>query len=96
MALTITDTEITSDEITARAEFRQHAAADGSGAWVVSGIEDIGSRLLDRAQAVTAMTIAEEQARICGHPGNRGGVCGLVPDHDGPHQPVRVVRGYSE
>lgn len=95
MALIITDTEITSDEISARAEFRERAAADGSGAWVMSGIEGIGGRLFDRDQAVAAMTAAEERARICGHPGSRGGVCGLVPGHDGPHQLAHVVRGHS-
>jgi hypothetical protein len=60
MALTITDTEMTSDLTDARAEFRPHAAADGSGAWVVS---TRAARLLDRNQAITALTIAEERAR---------------------------------
>lgn len=35
---------------------------------------------------------ARAQPDICGHPGPRGGVCGLVPDHTEPHRPVRVVR----
>jgi hypothetical protein len=58
--LTITDTAITSDETAATARFRPHAAADGHGAWTVS---DRPARLLTRNQAITAMTIAEEQAR---------------------------------
>jgi hypothetical protein len=62
MALRITDTEITSDEIGTRAAFRQHAAADGNGAWVVYAVPYAG-RLFDRNQAITAMTIAEEKAR---------------------------------
>jgi len=35
MALTITDTEITSDITDVRAEYRPHAAADGG--WVICG-----------------------------------------------------------
>lgn len=62
MTLTITDTEITSDLTSARAEFRPHASADGSGAWVVYG-SPWAARLFDRNQAITAMTIAEEQTR---------------------------------
>ena len=58
--LTITDTTITSDEITAHAEFRPHAAADGNGAWLVTTRP---GRLLGRSQAITALTIAEELAR---------------------------------
>ena len=60
MTLTVTDTLITSDEVGASAEFRPDAAADGSGAWVTSLR---GGRLLTRNQAITALTIAEEQAR---------------------------------
>jgi hypothetical protein len=60
MALTITDTEMTSDLTDARAEFRPGAAADGSGAWIVSTYP---GRLLDRDRAITGMTIAEEQTR---------------------------------
>lgn len=60
MTLTITDTLITSDMTDARAEFRVHASADGSGAWVVSTRY---GRLLDRNQAITAMTLAEERAK---------------------------------
>jgi hypothetical protein len=62
MALTITDTRITSDVVTAYAEFREQAAADGSGAWVVTG-GTLGGRLLDRNQAISALTIAEEKTR---------------------------------
>jgi hypothetical protein len=62
MALTITETRITSDLADAYAEYRPHASADGHGAWVVYG-SPWSSRLLDRNQAITAMTIAEEQAR---------------------------------
>lgn len=52
MALTITDAEITSDEVgeTARRE---------SGLWYVTGYP---GRAFDRNQAITAMTIAEELA----------------------------------
>ena len=62
MALTITDTLVTSNLTDAYAEFRQHAAANGNGAWVVYGASR-GNRLFDRNQAISAMTIAEEQAR---------------------------------
>lgn len=62
MALTITDTHMTSDLTDARAEFRPDAAADGRGAWVLSQGR-YASRLLDRNQAISAMTIEEEQAR---------------------------------
>jgi hypothetical protein len=62
MALTITDTEITSDLTGARAEYRPHASADGNGAWVVYP-SPWAARLFDRNQAITAMTIAEERAR---------------------------------
>jgi hypothetical protein len=68
MTLTITDTLITSDEVGERAEFRQHAAADGRGAWVIfAGPAEFArgyyGRLFDRNQAITAMTVLEEQAR---------------------------------
>jgi hypothetical protein len=68
MALTITDTSITSDAVPAHAEFRQHAAADGNGAWVMrhdggpGPIPGYRGRLLDRDQAISAMTIEEEKA----------------------------------
>jgi hypothetical protein len=58
--LTITPDRIWSDETAATAQFRPHAAADGHGAWVVSTRP---GRLLSFSQAVTALTIAEEQAR---------------------------------
>ena len=61
MALTITDTEITSDLVTARAEFRAAAAADGNGAWIVSGQP---GRLFTQEQAVTAVQLAEDRARL--------------------------------
>jgi hypothetical protein len=63
--LTITDTTITSDETAATADFREHAAADGRGAWVCSlrgwdRAPALTGRLLTRDQAITVMTIAEE------------------------------------
>jgi len=42
--------------VIATAAFRQHAAADGQGAWIVSCCPD---RLLSRDQAITALTVAE-------------------------------------
>jgi hypothetical protein len=60
MALTITDALMTSDLTDAEAEFRLHAAADGSGAWVVSSRP---ARLFDRNQAVSALTIEKEKTR---------------------------------
>jgi hypothetical protein len=60
MTLRITNDSITSDETEASAEFRSAAAADGGGGWVVSART---ARLLSRDQAITAMTIIEEQAR---------------------------------
>jgi 5-methylcytosine-specific restriction endonuclease McrA len=62
LMLTITDTLITSDETGATAEFREHAAADGRGAWVVF-LPYLRTRLLDRNQAISALTAAEERAR---------------------------------
>lgn len=59
MALTITDTEITSDRTIIRARYLQHAAADGSGAWIVNGR---GGRLFTRDQAIAEMTAAEKHA----------------------------------
>jgi hypothetical protein len=61
MALTITDTKITSDAVPAYAEFRRHAAADGNGAWVVY-LSPYAGRLFDRNQAISAMTVEEEKA----------------------------------
>ena len=60
MTLTITDTEITSDLTHARAEFRPDAAADGSGAWIVSTHP---GRLPDRGRAFSAVRLAEERTR---------------------------------
>jgi hypothetical protein len=53
MALTITDTEITSDEIGASATSRD-------GFWYVTSHPD---KAFDRNQAITAMTLAELEAR---------------------------------
>ncbi len=36
--------------------------------------------------------IQEASPDICGQRGSQGGQCGLVPEHDGHHYPVRVVR----
>lgn len=60
-------TEINDDRMTleidghviATAEFREHAAADGRGAWIVSSYP---SRLFTRNQAITAMVLAERLA----------------------------------
>jgi hypothetical protein len=60
VTLRITGTSITSDMTGATAEFRPHAAADSAGAWVCSTRP---ARLLTRNEAITAMTIADEQAR---------------------------------
>src|SRR5580692_4740367 len=43
-------------EVVATARFSQHAAADGRGAWIVS---DRPGRLLNRNQAITALTVTE-------------------------------------
>lgn len=48
---------MTSDQTKHTAQWSQHAAADGEGAWVVSWLP--GRRLLTRDQAITAMTLAE-------------------------------------
>lgn len=64
MALKITDTEITSDEVTAYAEWSPDRAADGNGAWVVVGAGfPLAARCLDRNRAISAMTIQEEKAK---------------------------------
>jgi hypothetical protein len=57
MALTITDDEMTSDLTTATAQF--HPGADG-GNWVVSYLP---GRMLTRKQAITAMTIVDEESK---------------------------------
>lgn len=56
MATRITDVLMTSDQTPHSAQWSQHAAADGQGAWVVSWLP---LRLLTRDQAITAMTLAE-------------------------------------
>ena len=58
MALTITDTEITSDRTIIRARYSAHAAAGGGGAWLVNG--QMG-RLFTREQAIAAVQAAEDQ-----------------------------------
>ena len=45
--------------VVATARFSQHAAADGNGAWIVSTHL---ARLFYRAQAITALTLAERLA----------------------------------
>ena len=45
--------------VIATAEFREHAAADGHGAWIVSCHP---GRLFTRNQAITAMVLAERLA----------------------------------
>ena len=45
--------------VIAAAQYNAHAAADGQGAWIVSGLP---CRLFDRNQAITAMVLAERLA----------------------------------
>ena len=52
MAIFITSTEMTSDITATRAEFREHATADGRGAWIVSDEPD---QLLTCDEAFSAM-----------------------------------------
>ena len=59
MGIMIGDTEMSSDRCEARAEWREHAAAGGGGAWVASTLP---GRPLDRNQAITAMVLAEMEA----------------------------------
>jgi hypothetical protein len=47
------------DRVVATARFSQHAAADGTGAWIVSTHP---ARLFSRNQAITALTLAERLA----------------------------------
>ncbi len=49
--------------VIATAEFREHAAADGHGAWIVSCHP---GRLFTPNQAITAMVLAERLAAGCG------------------------------
>jgi hypothetical protein len=58
MALTITDDEITSDEVSAFAV--RHHSDHGTG-WVVSTYDP--KRVFTRDQAISALTLAEEQNR---------------------------------
>jgi hypothetical protein len=46
-------------QVIATAEFREHAAADGHGVWIVSCHP---GRLFTRSQAITAMVLAERLA----------------------------------
>ena len=46
-------------QVLATAQYNAHAAADGQGAWIVSGLP---RRLFDRNQAITAMVLAERLA----------------------------------
>ena len=48
-----------SGHVIATAKFREHAAADGHGAWIVS---DHPSHLFTRNQAITAMVLSERLA----------------------------------
>lgn len=54
-------------KVIATAEFSQYAAADGRGAWIVSLYP---ARLFTRAQAITALAVAEllETGYCDGHP----------------------------
>jgi hypothetical protein len=56
MTVQITNDSMTSDLTAHHAVWSRYAAADGHGAWLVSWLP---GRLLDRNQAVTAMTLAE-------------------------------------
>ena len=47
------------ERVIATARCRSHAAADGQGAWIVSGLP---RRLFNRNQAITAMVLAERLA----------------------------------
>ena len=46
-------------QVIATAQYNAHAAADGQGAWIVSGLPRC---LFDRDQAITAMVLAERLA----------------------------------
>jgi hypothetical protein len=48
-----------SGRVVANARYSAHAAADGQGAWIVSGLP---RRLFSRNQAITAMVLAERLA----------------------------------
>jgi hypothetical protein len=62
MAAQIEDHFMTAEydgRVVATARYNSHAAADGQGAWVVSGLP---RRVFNRDQAVTAMVLAERLA----------------------------------
>ena len=59
MAITILDTLMTSDQTGHTAGWREHAAADGDGAWISSRCS---GRLLTRNEAITSMVLAEHEA----------------------------------
>ena len=62
MAARIDDEYMTAEHdgrIIASAHYSSHAAADGQGAWTVSGLP---RRLFNRNQAITAMVLAERLA----------------------------------
>ena len=62
MAARIEDQLMTAEfggHVIATARYSSHAAADGQGAWIVSGVP---RRLLSRNQAITAMVLAERLA----------------------------------
>jgi hypothetical protein len=59
MVMTITDERMSSDRTPATAEWRPHAAPDGTGARAVSWLPE---RLPGQSQAVTAITLAERAA----------------------------------
>ena len=66
MAITITDTEMTSDVPSVTAGYREHTAADGFGARILSTSP---GRLLTRDGAYAALEVAELIAR------DGGGLC---------------------
>jgi hypothetical protein len=61
MALTITDSAITSDLVSTRADFSQHPAVAGFGSWIVSGWP---GRRFTRVRAIAIVQLAEEKARL--------------------------------
>jgi hypothetical protein len=67
MAARIEDQLMTAEfdgRVIATARYSTDAAADGQGAWVVSGLPHL---LLSRNQAITAMVLAERLAAGCGN-----------------------------
>lgn len=62
MAIRITDNSMTLEtggRVVATAQYSEHAAADGGGAWIVSTHP---ARLFGRNDAITALTLAERLA----------------------------------